>query len=780
MSQFYYDIPGLGEPPVCTTLAFRAWVRRFLAHRLGQLTAARAYTTVHHFANNGNDSTGTGTVNAPFRTIAKAQALLTAWGNSANGLILKFKCGDLWNPDTDAKLDFTGRRHVLVTNYGDASLGKPRFWRWSNYVGIWQLGTHTTRGDEFTNVKSWADVGGTPWYTVRQQGRVDECYRQVAGIDEVNTQPGTFFHANGLMHLRPFDRDLSGVTFEFVTEDPTFRVPMFGTQDTASGWGPLFFDGLDVSGINLRTYGVETGLQAANPFKFVGNRDDYVSITNCDSTYSSRHHFVTATPSGASDADSTGTILFLYRNTCGVLSSQSGTSMGVANARKGGSESFVYGLTFTHGDIQRPDVVGPAGVGMISHTDGTTSPLLDLWCEIDAPPSGGQLPLLGGFTDAKPWEDLADCRSFLVDCRHPGRPPDVHDGYLDSGSRWSSTLFPALSPYGLAINCDLGTTLLHSAGLTGDQVTGSGVYGNYVNALITVDLAKARTQSNVISSAIGFAISQVFADFAHVEFLVLANGAQRFAWVGDQATDGNFPGDDYKARRSIFRVANGAVRPTDLSPGTVHYGFNVTECAYGGVSRYYRTDLIAGADYLANDSAPVVLASTAAFRTPTAELLLATPTLFKGYPVEYDFFGRPRAGANAIGPYSQVTVLATGADLSAREFVWSPTRHRSAYNQNCTVRPGFGRVIRFKLYGGPAATVGTYVLRVYKLKALGTLLMTVLASLDAATGDLDVNLTVAQTATLDWDSVYVGQLWRIDGDDNTDDLASVILRPPSS
>ena len=133
-------------------------------------------------------------------------------------------------------------------------------------------------------------------------------------------------------------------------------------------------------------------------------------------------------------------------------------------------------------------------------------------------------------------------------------------------------------------------------------------------------------------------------------------------------------------------------------------------------------------------------------------------------------------------PWSLATTVgepAAGADLSARPFVWSPDRNKSAYDQNCTFRPGSGRAYVFSRYGGPAATEGTYAFRVTTRRDRETIVHTVSASHEADTGEITVNHTVSQMAALDADTVYMGVLWRTDGDDNTDDLASVILRPPS-
>lgn len=79
---------AVGNPPVCTSAAFKTWLLAYLAWRFGEAPVARA--TSLYFAQAGNDSTGNGTSTTPYQTLAKAQSLM------APNTAFYFNAGDEW------------------------------------------------------------------------------------------------------------------------------------------------------------------------------------------------------------------------------------------------------------------------------------------------------------------------------------------------------------------------------------------------------------------------------------------------------------------------------------------------------------------------------------------------------------------------------------------------------------------------------------------------------------------------------------------------------------
>lgn len=86
---------AVGNPPPCTSLAFKTWCARLYSYRLTESPIARQRT--YYFSQSGSDS-GTGTLISPWKTLAKANAVeaaLQAAGGSAY-VALAFRHGDTW------------------------------------------------------------------------------------------------------------------------------------------------------------------------------------------------------------------------------------------------------------------------------------------------------------------------------------------------------------------------------------------------------------------------------------------------------------------------------------------------------------------------------------------------------------------------------------------------------------------------------------------------------------------------------------------------------------
>ncbi|HEX4124252.1 MAG TPA: hypothetical protein VHY37_05950 [Tepidisphaeraceae bacterium] len=108
----------VGAPPHPKTFAFRDWYSRLLGLRISY--SAQARPTNYYFAQAGNDSTGSGTQASPYKTIAKANALVAA-GSGNIGCF--FNRGDTWTET--AGLTDDGKPNVTFGAYGAAGAAKP-------------------------------------------------------------------------------------------------------------------------------------------------------------------------------------------------------------------------------------------------------------------------------------------------------------------------------------------------------------------------------------------------------------------------------------------------------------------------------------------------------------------------------------------------------------------------------------------------------------------------------------------------------------------------------
>lgn len=107
------------DPPHPYTLLFHVWIQKKIDHYAAYAYVPRTGGTLYFDFAAGNDTTGNGTQLTPYKTKAKANALM-----AANKAYL-FKRGSTWAEDTE--LSDSGNANVLIGSYGDAQAVKPLF-----------------------------------------------------------------------------------------------------------------------------------------------------------------------------------------------------------------------------------------------------------------------------------------------------------------------------------------------------------------------------------------------------------------------------------------------------------------------------------------------------------------------------------------------------------------------------------------------------------------------------------------------------------------------------
>jgi hypothetical protein len=108
----------VGAPPNPKTFAFRDWYSRLRSLRISYCAQARA--TNYYFSQSGNDSTGNGSQGSPYKTIAKANALIAA---SSGNMGCFFNRGDTWAET--AGITNAGIGFVTIGAWGSAGSAKP-------------------------------------------------------------------------------------------------------------------------------------------------------------------------------------------------------------------------------------------------------------------------------------------------------------------------------------------------------------------------------------------------------------------------------------------------------------------------------------------------------------------------------------------------------------------------------------------------------------------------------------------------------------------------------
>jgi hypothetical protein len=656
MSNFYYDIPELATVPKCTTVEFLRWCETFRRTRRAEALAMLEGETVYYFSTSGLDANDGLTDATPKKTIGAAQAILAAWSNDVSGLVLKFKCGDIWQPDTagEGKLDFSGKYNVAVTNYGDQTLGLPFFNRWKTPVQLSSFETSVTRADAFANTYSVAKPGAESWYTIRLYGRKDVAFRHVSSIAEVDAAPGTCWvnHAgDGRLYFRPYTtRSQLLEYYECLTPDPTFTQAMIGNNNTTGvlATGKVAVVGVEISGVCIGPYGADG--TAGNAIHLRGYGDATLYVLDSCITYCSRHHIVTASGSG-SQPSYEGVILFVDNCSVGWQSSQGGAVLITANSLEGGTEMFCSHVAVLGGYIPRPDALD-GGTAFISHTSGAPYvTLLDVIYECHATATPGQITNFGGFGDmSDAGTDIEACRHFIVNCSIPHRQKYINEGHFDSLNKWSAS---GLGDAQFIINSYVGMTQLGSLTNAGNPINAGMLTSNHINCTISVDcgLDSSRPASDITSWYTP--VASILASMFHCLFETKNVLAGQFAWVSHQRSQGTSPGASYIANRCVFLNRSSPVRRVNLYHNAVWFGFNTEECAYSGMSRYFVNSLIAGGDYTTKDPSYKVFQEIGGKGVPD-DLVLDTDSYvtFGGeeHALEYDADGLPRSGRNAIGP----------------------------------------------------------------------------------------------------------------------------------
>lgn len=768
MSNFYYDNSVLAAYPRPTTREFPLYLESYRQIRRERaLEMAIDAQWKYYFSLAGNDANDGLTINTPKRTGSAAQTILTNWQNDAGGLALHFLCGDIRNPDTDGKLDFSGRWNVAFTNYGDRSLDLPFWSRWKTAVRLDAFNDSADRADAFTNTYSVAKPGSETWYTIRPYGRRDVAFRHVASIAEVDANPGTCFVnlvGDGTLYFRPFTtRTQLFDYYECLTPDPTPTVAMIGNNNTTGtiGTGEIAVVGVEISGVCVDTYGAESN--AANAINLRGYGDAILNVLDSCITYSSRHHIVTASGTGSQESFE-GTILFIDNCYLGWQSSAGGSTLVVANSIQGGSEMFASNCTILGGYIPRP---GVADGGVAFYTHGNSPSIINTVYNCHASATPGQIALMAGFDNVSTAATLDDVRHVVYGCSIPHRHRYLNDGPFDGVNRFSANNIATAQ---LVINCKVGMTQLGSTQIGGTINASNITAGHYVNTEFEVDLGidASRPASDFMLWV--SAASQIQCSFFSCTFAIKNLFAGRFAWVGNQATSGTKPAAQYVANRCLFINRSGMSRQVNLFHPTAYYGFNAEECAYACMNRYFANSLVPGADYLAEDDLAVLVPTIPMDAGVPDELARDTDSVVVwngvSYPLEYDAKGLPRAGLNAIGPHRLDATLPTESENDTYSTTYTPGIPWNGEVEEFDVPIGSG--VPFEFVADPEQIVDAAA-----FEATAVRYGNESDDYSVAGGNMEVAVTTGvvlvnplYTETLNWLGTIYLNLWQVEEDDS--------------
>lgn len=277
-------------PPLVTTPAWQTWYDDLLATRLAECPRARSST--FYFSADGDDVLGDGSIGNPYRSLARAQAVLDV--NPQGDIALLFRRGDTWRMPTDATVDDTALEvvapNVTIADYGSGP--KPRFTAFNPIdPGTWQPATGNA-GLFFTTAApdtTWIKDGNAPL----------DPFIQTFSLIECAERPRSFFYEPTSMTL-------------YVNPPPAHPDPRTGsvayeaTRPTGSGVR-IRGDGGRVESISTWGFGMWFTTPSQNHGIDLWVRDaDRAVAVGCESYYGSSHCIAHAA-SGASGGIATFT-----------------------------------------------------------------------------------------------------------------------------------------------------------------------------------------------------------------------------------------------------------------------------------------------------------------------------------------------------------------------------------------------------------------------------------------------------------------------------------------
>lgn len=382
----------VGPPPEVRKYEWHHWYSRLLERRIAECNKARA--TTYYFAQAGNDTTGNGTIGNPYKTIAKAQALIDA---SSGNIACLFKRGDEWRETVGI---YSSKLNVTIGDYGTA-LGtgaKPFFNRFTiDYLDAanpWTLAA----GNRYT----LAETTTVAW--VREKNDRLNPYTKVASASEVEATPRSWYWAANVLHINagtgvdPNTRD-----FEAVVANGDTGVELAGDGGLiknirADGWG------MDLANTNNQKHGIK-----ASP-----NGTDAVLVVGCESYYTSAHCM--AYYGGGTVSNSGGIATFIDCVAGFPLQNASGETVFNSYVYGGDQETIFHNCRTQYGTLPEGTAAySSRGTSVYQHTNGDGTPSA-LYIVYGHQTLASDWPVNVGVNgvNCQTASQLSDCRAFNI------------------------------------------------------------------------------------------------------------------------------------------------------------------------------------------------------------------------------------------------------------------------------------------------------------------------------------------------------------------------------
>lgn len=323
----------VGQPPPPTSIAWESWYEELRAARITYSDQARAQT--YYFSQAGSDSAGDGSLANPFRSLAKAQAILN---QSAGNVALLFRRGDEWREA--AGLDVL-QSQVTIGDYGDPLAAKPLFSAFTTVITA-SSGTWTNGGGGRWTAAASGIVG---WIreSTSDAARLSP-FAHVESIAEVGATARSWYWDGALLHFNPG----TGI-------DPNSR--------SYEATGNPMDDGIQVSGngsllrnIRCDGWGCVAGTQYQNyGIRATPSGTASIVVIGCESYYQGRHGISMHNPFGNAQG---GFALFQDCVTGYMNATDAGVTAFNSYQDWGGNETIFDNCTVRFGSLPMSGLLG--------------------------------------------------------------------------------------------------------------------------------------------------------------------------------------------------------------------------------------------------------------------------------------------------------------------------------------------------------------------------------------------------------------------------------------
>jgi len=414
-------------PPLAGTPEWNTWYENLLAARLDEVPLARS--TTRHFAQNGSDSTGDGSAALPWRTLVKAQNVLTAAGPTAN-LALVFRRGDTWREQVGIESFASG---VTIADWGNKTLPKPIFTafvligspsQWAPTVStnrVYQRAANTLPVGENGGAN-----GGQPVTWVKEDDDRGNPYSRQQSIAGVDANIGSFWfdQASNTLYIHPKHVNTAGVSLATASDPRTDGKNYAFVRPTGAGI-VVRGDSSRVENMVCEGWGMGTGTPTqSHGIDSRVNGTARAVIVASESYYGSSHN-MTHAASGASGGITT--FVGCRAGLCNINSA--GETIFNSYAMLGQSETIWESCVAAYGTLPSSDwpfATTRRGQSLYAHSGGELFPLKLLVVRNFVSEAGMRGCInVAHLADTPQINQLGDARAFIVNEVHPGGPGGV-------------------------------------------------------------------------------------------------------------------------------------------------------------------------------------------------------------------------------------------------------------------------------------------------------------------------------------------------------------------